>query len=378
MRKLFPLLYILFTTVCVFSQDPATTGSLGFFHSQESRVLMPGRWNFWVNYNYYSKLGEYIGQPPADFQEETYSVAAGNFAASYGLIDHLDATLGLRVYQKTNYPNTANVPDDIFIKVKAGSFAFAYGHFDGALSSTILIPVGEVHNYPWAAYSSGAVEFGFTGSLSYYYNPYLPEQGIGFHFNAGWWSHNEKGKEVDVLGDTTYTATVSSSELRLMLSTSIPAGPFTFMFEFWGGIYTTIPDQFVYSAEDYAFITPSLRYKPLDMMSVDLGVDVRVSPDNRQRTSGVPDISSLLDLPKNYPPWRIQIGLTYSILPPGVHSQYGGGVDDPLIRRRLNFHQRVVEEKVKSDAIEEQIEEIRKTRENADADIDQIRYELEY
>ena len=206
---------------------------------------------------------------------------------------------------------------------------------------------------------------------------YLPDQGFGLHLNVGWWNHNEKGNELNIKGGTTQTATVSSSELRIMLSSTIPAGLFKFWLEIWGGLYTTIPDPFVYSAEDYAFLTPSVSYSPYNWMAFDLGIDIRVSPDERQRTSGVPDWSDRLDLPKNYPPWRVQMGIKFSILPAGVRTQYGGGVDNPEIRRRIEFYERVMEEKDKAADMEKELEEIRKVREEADLEIEKIREVLE-
>jgi len=379
MRKLFLLITILLFTASAFSQSPATTGSLGLFHSQESRVLMPGRWSFWANYNFFSSQGDYLGQPAQDSDAEKYSEAAANLSVSYGILKNMDATLGIRAYQKTNHPNESNVPDDLFLTVKAGSFNFSYGHFAGAFWGTVLFPTGNVHNYPWAMYSSGSVEFGLFGGLSYYYNAYLPDKGLAFHFNAGWWNHNEKGKEIDIIDETTRTATQSSSELRMMMGASVPAGPFNFMIEFWGATYTVIPESFVYSAEDYAFLSPAVRYRVTDLLAVDLGVDVRVSPGDRQRTHDVPDLSAQLDLPKNYPPWRIQVGLSFDILPAGVRSQYGGeAVDDPLLKRRLEFYEHVMAEKQRTDVLQRENEEIRDLREEAAEEIDKIRNELEY
>ena len=376
MRKLVLLLLIFLTCTLAYSQNPGTTGSFGFFHTHEGRTLMPGRWDFGANLNFWTKLGEYIGQPPADYDAVNYWVVAGNIAATYGIINHLDATLALRVYQDTHHQEN-NKPGDLFLTIKGGSFNFERGHFAGTIWSTLRFPTGKVHNYPLAEYASGAVEYGFFGGISYYYNPYLPSQGIGLHFNLGWWNHNEKGSEVDIVDGTTRTATVNSQELKMMIAIGIPAGLFQFRMEIFGGNYTTIPDPFVYSAEDYAFLTPSIRYSPYRTLSLDLGVDIRISPDDRQRTSGVPDFSNRLDLPKNYPPWKIQLGLTYSILPAGVREQYGGAADNIQIRRRLNFYEKVMEEKAKAAEMEKDIEELRKVREEADLEIEKLREELE-
>ena len=165
--------------------------------------------------------------------------------------------------------------------------------------------------------------------------------------------------------------------LQIMLALGIPAGLFQFRLELSGGVFTTTPNSFVYSAEDYAFFTPSIHYAPYNTISLDLGVDIRISPEDRQRTSGVPDFSTHLDLPKNYPPWKAQMGLTFSILPAGMREQYGGAADNVEIRRRLNFYEKVMEEKEKAAQIEKEIENIRKIREAADVEIEKLREELE-
>lgn len=378
MRKFLSLLFILLTITFVYPQNPGTTGSFGFFHTHEGRVLMPGRWDFYTNLNFYTKLGETIGQTPEDFSAANWWLVAGNIAATYGIINHLDATLALRVYQDTHHSNTANVPGDLFLTLKWGSLNFERGHFSGALLAKARFPTGEVHNYPFAEYASGAVEYGIFGAISYYKNAYLPGREFSLHFNLGWWNHNEKGTEIDIIKrENTETATVNSSQLHLNLAAAVPAGLFQFRLEIFGSVYTTIPDPFIYSAEDYAFITPSISYSPYSWLSWDLGVDIRISPEDRQRTSGVPDISDRLDLPKNYPPWKVQIGATFSMLPAGVREQYGGGVDNAEIRKRLDFYEKVQEEKEKSRKMEEEVERLRKIREEADDEIDKLREELE-
>jgi hypothetical protein len=378
MRKLVLLLFIFLFCTLALGQNPGTTGSFGFFHTHEGRTLMPGRWDFWGNLNFWTKLGEFLGEAPVDYSAVNYWVVAGNISISYGIIKNLDATLALRVYQDThNREIPENVPDDLFLTIKGGSFNFKQGHFAGTIWSTLRFPTGKVHNYPLAEYASGSLEYGLFGGMSYYYNPYLPDQGIGLHFNLGWWNHNEKGSEVDIVDGTTRTATVNSQEVKMMLAIGVPAGLFQFRTEISGGVFTSIPDPFVYSAEDYAFVTPSIRYSPYSTLSMDLGVDIRISPEDRQRTEGVPDFSNRLDLPKNYPPWKVQLGLTYSILPAGVREQYGGAADNAEIRRRLNFYEKVMEEKEKAAQMEKDIEELRKVREKADLEIEKMKEELE-
>jgi hypothetical protein len=60
-----------------------------------------------------------------------------------------------------------------------------------------------------------------------------------------------------------------------------------------------------------------------------------------------------------------------------VREQYGGAADNIQIRRRLNFYEKVMEEKAKAAKLEKEIEELRKVREDADLEIEKMKEELE-
>jgi hypothetical protein len=71
------------------------------------------------------------------------------------------------------------------------------------------------------------------------------------------------------------------------------------------------------------------------------------------------------------------MGLTFSILPAGARSQYGGGVYNAEVKRRVEFYERVMEEKEKAAELENELKELRKVREEADKEIDKIKEILE-
>jgi len=66
-----------------------------------------------------------------------------------------------------------------------------------------------------------------------------------------------------------------------------------------------------------------------------------------------------------------------SLLPSGIREQYGGGVDNIEIKRRMDFYEKVMEEKEKAAGMEEEIERIRKLREEADVEIENLKDILE-
>ena len=347
-----------------FGQNPGTTGSYGLLYTTEGRNLLPGQLNFYANTNFYSKQNAWLW--------------AGNFAASAGIFENLDFTAAIRVYQTTNFPNKQNVPDDIFLALKSASYTFEQGRFAAGFLLGTRIPTGEVHNYPFAEYASGSVEFGLRGAISYYIDPYLPHRSTSIHFNAGWWDHNEKGKEIDLPDSTKQTANKSSSKFELALAIRQPLSTlFSLNFEIYGYLFTSLPDNFVYSGEDMAVFTPSLEYQPLNWLSLTGGVDIRLNSGERNRTSSVPGFDSPLNDLNNYPPWKIHLNLTFYAL--GAEKERASLVDydNRRIRKLTEFYDMIEVQKEKSKEVEKEVQDLRKEREKTDGEIRGIKDTLQ-
>jgi hypothetical protein len=249
--------------------------------------------------------------------------------------------------------------------------------------ASFRIPTAEKHNYPFAEYASGAFEYGFMWALSYYADAYLPQRGFNLHFNIGWWNHNENGTviyefEKDFQAFTEgdqLEATKSSNELRLALATVLPSQLFDFRMELSGMLYLNKTDPFVYSAEEWAFFTPSLRFKPADWANIDLGIDFRLS-EERQWTEGIPDISSRLDLPPNYPGWKVHLGAEFNLNVLGDQSR-NLDYNQREARKKVEFFEKILEERDKAKEVEAEIEELRKVRKEADEEIEELKKILE-
>ncbi|MBD3224942.1 MAG: hypothetical protein GF313_09440, partial [Caldithrix sp.] len=176
-------------------------GGRSLIHTQSARTFEKGHLELKTNMNFFTRATEFVGsgeQP--NFQANNYWLVAGNFALTYAFTDHVDFTIMPRLYQDTHYANEYNVPGDIFLAAKIGTFAFANRKLYGGLISNIRLATGEQHNYPFAEYASGSTEYGFMGALSYYMDPYLPERAFNAHLNVGWWNHNEAGNMVYDVG----------------------------------------------------------------------------------------------------------------------------------------------------------------------------------
>ena len=379
--KLLNIFLILIVAITVTAQNPGSTASNGMFHTHSGSVLDEGMLQFKTGMNLFTKLGEYIDKSsqPDDFSASSLWLVAGNISAAYGFYNHFDFTASLRLYQSIDYENEFNLPDDLFLSLKAGSFQFGERKFSGSFTTTFRIPLAEKHNYPFAEYASGALEYGFFGALSYYMDPYIQERLPSFHFNIGWWNHNEFGEILYASGDSTeLKATKNSSYLHLAFAAVIPAGAFEVRFELSGAQATNTPDPFVYSSEEWVLFTPSVRYKAFDWGSIDLGIDLRMTPrDDRQWTSGIEDISSKLDLPKNYPPWKIQIGLNFNIPVGGKAAKSLQEIESEEFNRQVEFYKLIQDEREKSTEIEDELKELKREREAADKEIEELKEMLD-
>ena len=365
------ILFILLTQA--YAQYP---GSRSLLHTQTGRTLTKGGLEFHTDMNFYTKLGDYIGTtPPQGFNTVNYWLVAGNITGTYGLFDNMDLTVALRLYQDTHYSNDYNVPDDIFVNLKAGSFAFGRRKFYGAGMFKLRFGTGEVHNYPFAEYASGSWEYGVMSAFSYYADPYLPERKFSTHLNLGWYTHNDAGKVVYERGNVQQKASWNATELQYALGFKYPVGALDFMLELHGVYYTNEPDTMVYSRENWTYVTPSIRYKAYQWLYLDLGMDIRISPDENT-TRGVSDVSQNLDLP-NYSAWKVQMGLHFKILPLALASRTPEEIERDRFNQRVDFFQSIIEDRTRVENIQEQLDKLKRERQQTEKELEELKQVLE-
>jgi len=353
-------------------------------HTQPGTVIDKGDLRIYNNLNFYSKAGDVLGGlKPENFKTTNYWLVSDNLVFGYGISEHFDATLGIRLYQDTHYDNEFNLPDDLFLTIRAGSFKFSRNHFHHGFMTSFRIPTAEVHNYPFTEYASGAFEYGLMWALSFYKDAYLPKRNFNLHFNIGWWNHNEKGTvlyefqdEDDPVKDgVQLKATKNSSELRMALATVFPSNMFDFRLELSGMLYLNKTDPFVYSAEEWAFFTPSMRFKPADWANLDLGIDFRLS-EKRQWTKGIPDLSKELKLPPSYPGWRLHLGaeINFNLL---GGKQQTLNYDQAEAQKKVEMFETILKERDRAKTAEKEIESLRNVRKETDKEIEELKKILE-
>ncbi|MBN1406509.1 MAG: hypothetical protein JW956_01895 [Calditrichaceae bacterium] len=369
MRKI-SLFIVLIFCGNLFSQN---LGSRGLLHTQSARTFEKGQLEVHTNANFYTKVSEYIGQDAQigdSYSGVNYWLVASNLAITYGIIDNLDFTIAPRIYQDTHANNEYNLPGDIFLTLKAGSFGFLQRHMYGGILMNIRLATGEEHNYPFVEYASGAVEYGFKTAFSYFMDPYLPDRSLNMHLNLGWWNHNEAGQELTNSG---YKAKTNSSELQYALGLSYPTAMFDFNLEANGISYLTEPDEVVKSRENWLYITPGVKYKPTSWFSIDLGIDIRVSSDENTTTG--PNYEEY-DLP-NYAPWKVHLGLNLRILPLATSPRTAAEIERDEFQKRVDFFQKIVEDRAHSEDVQEELKQLIEEREEAEKELEELKRILE-
>ncbi|MEJ2543637.1 MAG: hypothetical protein P8Y99_06180, partial [Calditrichaceae bacterium] len=108
----------------------------------------------------------------------------------------------------------------------------------------------------------------------------------------------------------------------------------------------------------------------------DLGVDIRVSGDDNT-TSGVPNKTSEdLDLP-NYAPWKVNLGLNLRILPLATSPRTAAEVERDEFQKRVDFFQKIVEDRAHSEDVQEELKQLIEEREEAEKELEELKRILE-
>ncbi len=352
-------------------------GSMGYLHVQSASTLYKGTFDVGSNLNFFTKVGDYLGQAkPDNFAAVNWWDVQFNSIFSYGVVDHVDMTLMWRMYQDTNRGGTTeenvyNVPEDVYLDIKAGSFAISNNRFHLGFLTSMRLPTQKFYNYFFEPYKSKAFEFGLTGLTSFFNDPYLHDRSFSVHLNLGWYYHNDAGDVLYESATKIYRQSGSSSELQFGLAFSYPTELFDLNLEFWGINFINAPDTMAYSRENFMYITPSITYKPKPWFNFDLGLDVRLSSD--EETSALvtlPRPNKALGLP-NYPSWRLYMGLNFRVLP------WGGYGSEKSAQSKVDFYESLLKDTRRSEKIEEELRRLRKEREQAEKELEELRQMLE-
>jgi hypothetical protein len=374
-------LIIILIPLVTFAFNSTRFGSRGFFHVQSASTLYKGTLDAGTNLNFFTKVGDYLGeQKPENFSGVNWWDVQYNIYSTYGMLDNLDMTFMWRIYQDTNRgiygegesDYQYNIPEDIFLDFKAGSFGLNNNRFDLGFITSFRIPLANNYNYYFEPYTAGGLEFGLTGLASYFNDPYLHDRSYSVHLNLGWYYHNDAGKVLykDPTG-LEYRADGNASAFQYGLAFSYPTELFDLNLEFWGNNFVNAPDTMAYSRENYMYITPSVKFKPKPWFNFHMGLDIRVSKDEDTSSKLLPSPKETLSLP-NYPSWKLYMALNFRLMP------WGSGFEGSKSgRSKVDFYESLLKDSRRSEKIEEELRRLRKEREQAEKELEELRQMLE-
>jgi hypothetical protein len=311
----------------------------------------------------------------------TYWDVQGGIAFHFAATRRMEFSLSNIIYQDTHPDNKgANLPDDLFLAMKFGSFGGMRSKVKVGFMTTARIPLAKQHNIFFEPYSAGNIEFGVLGLLSYSKDVLIHENGFNFHLNLGMWHHNDVGKLLVGTRTDTFAVLTPSQAFLWGAGFAIPSHQFDFTMEVFGRNFLARPPVTAYSREDFAYLTPGVTYRPVYWAAINVGVDIRLTPDKEKTfyVAGLDPVNP--DLP-SYPDWRARLGARIALNrpapPPGQKPLFVSS-SGRLVPMQKDLEEQLREEKRKTETAEDELEKIRSERKRMESMLARLRTLLNY
>lgn len=344
-------------------------GGNGLTYIKSAWNLKPGYLTLYGRTRFFGKVAS-LEQATA----VTYWDVQGAFSINYGISDHIELAISPVMYQDTHKGKSGyNFPDDLFLGVKFGSYNLQGTSLIWAVSLDSRFPTAKYHNIPFEPYSAGTIEWGFTGMLTYSRDPLYPVDNLNIHANLGYVNHNDVGQKLSQ--STNLSVTNMSQQLFYGIGMKIPSSEFDFSIELYGNKFLQKPPKgTAYSVEDYIYMTPGVSFRAYRWLTLSFATDLRLTPDNDETIYGY--VGQIKDMP-NYPGWRINLGMSITLLPTSV---YKLSDKDILMRKaesRRELFEQIIKEQRETESAEEELERIKEERRKAERELERLRRILE-
>jgi hypothetical protein len=311
----------------------------------------------------------------------TFWDVQGGFTAHYAVSRRLELTLAQTLYQDTHHDGKGgNFPDDLFLMAKFGSYGGLRSKVKIGFITGARLPLAQQHNVILEPYSGGGLEVGVLGLLSYSKDVLIPENAFNLHLNLGLWQHNDIGKDL-IAGADEFAALRSSRTLMWGAGFAIPSHEFDFTVELFGRNFMVRPPETAYSREDFAYLTPGVKYHASHRMALNVNVDFRVSAD-KDATRYIPRLNNQVnpDLP-SHPSWRLRFGARLALNkpapPPGQKPLFVNS-NGRLTTAQKTLEKQLNEERKKTESAEEELTKIRDDRKRMENMLARLRGLLVY
>ena len=359
---------------CVFSTSfgSSINGGLGLNYVRSAWVLKPGYLTLTMNTRFFGKVSSPIQQVAT-----TYWDVQGALSFNYGINDHFEVALAPIMYQDNHKGEEGyNFPDDIFLRVKIGSYNIKNKSITYGFVLQTRFPTGKHHNIVFEPYSAGTISWGFMGLATYSRDPLYPEDNFNVHFNVGYTNFNDVGKKLSINPEVDeVTVSTMTQELSYAVGFKIPTAEFDFSLELYGNSFIQKPPkETAYSCENFIYLTPGITFRAYKWLSLTFGTDLRLSSNTDEtlykyggKIEGMP----------NYPSWRVNLGAKITLLPTEI---YKIDEKDILIKKaksRRELFEQIIKEQKETESAEEELERIKNERRKAERELERLRRILE-
>lgn len=370
------LIIVVYSTNICFAIAGSEQGNRGPLYLSTAWNLVKGDLIFQGNSRFYfnNKTFTSANNPATAV---TFWDIQGGLNLNYGLGQHYQIGISQILYQDNHKTGSGyNFPDDLFLKVKVGSFLEKPGPIKFGAALTTRLPLARYHNIQLEPYSAGRVEFGILGLLSFSQNQLYPDDGLNAHLNLGIIDHNDKGKKFTE-SNITYVNQANSRELYGGLAAIYPMTKFDFSVELYGNYNITKPPPAAFSRHNYLYITPGINYNAFYWLSVACGFDFRLSKHQSSKSYLLPQFTANV-LP-TYPTWRINLSVRINFVSKlkGRFDQKENIESNASDEKKKDVYEKITEERKQIENAEEELQKIRDERKKMDEILNRLRKALE-
>jgi len=362
--------------VCLVGRAAADVinGSQGLPHTRAAWVAA-GRLTLLSNTRFWGKSHQTVsgdaGVPTAEAVWDLQNL----LSIDYGLGSHFLINVTPVLYQD-DQRKTGQFPHDLYVGMKIASFGSPEGPFKYGAHLQARFPTGRQHNLRYENYTTGKADWEVTGLMSYAFDPFYPEDAFNLHLNLGYLNHNDVGQVLTNSSDADGRVLRQSQQAEYAIGFNLPATRFTYGLEWYGNRWLQKPPRRAESRENFSYVNAAVTYRPYRWLQVFVSGEVRVSPDRQETRFSETERSAVRDLP-DYPSWRINWGLQFTLLPLSV---FRSSEREKLIEKaddRRELFEQIIRERRDTETAEEELERIREERRKAEKELERLRKILE-
>ena len=315
-------------------QAAVVNGGKGLPHTKAAFTTQAGHLTALANLRSWGKKSTFTYESLGIESGSTIWVVQGAANFTYGINNHMAASLTPILYQDTHKESGDELPWDAFLNLKVGHFKVEKAPVWLGFDIGARFPTGENFNVIFEDYTAGTFEYGVTGLFSYRYATPDLKNDIRVHANIGYWNYNDAGQNLlpgkDIPGSI---VDKTSQSFKYALGVEFPTKDFEYGLEIYGLAWIFRPPVVAASRENYLYMNVNFGYKPHPRYSFFINSDLRLLSGGNTTVGLEPNFPGF----PSYSGWRINVGMRYLILPKSIYVMH-----EKAIMRKQNQKTKVL------------------------------------